>query len=268
MASQRSAALVTGASSGIGCELARVFAEHNYDIVLVARREDRMRALADEIHAEYGVETYVFPADLSLPGAANGLYDAVRVADIDVEVLVNNAGVALTEPFHETDHNRLMGLVQVNAVALTALTHLFLQSMVPEGRGRILNVASIVSFFPTPSFAAYGATKAMVLSLTEAISEELRGTGVTVTAVCPGYTETEMIDGALEATGKAGMEGYIPKFVKQSAQAVAKEAFDACMAGKAIHVTGPQNQLAAEWIRHQPKWLVRAAGGLFSRILS
>ena len=263
---QRTAALITGASSGIGTDIARVFAEHNYDTVLVARREDRLQALAEEIHDEFGVEAHVFPADLSIPESARALYDAVRAAGIDVEVVVNNAGIALTEPFHETDHHKIMGLVQVNAVALTALTHLFLQSMVDDGRGRILNIASIVSFFPTPSFAAYGATKALVLSLSEALSEELKGTGVTVTAVCPGYTETEMIDGALAATGTEGMEGYIPGFVKQTAREVAEEAFDACMSGKAVHVTGIQNQVAAEWIRHQPKWLVRYAGGLFSRI--
>lgn len=267
MAACNKTALITGASSGIGLELARVFAANEYDLVIVARRRAKLNALKKELEAEHGVSVTVLAKDLSRRAAPQAIFDALLERKIDVDVLVNNAGLAVVEPFQDSDIESISDLVQVNVVALTLLTKLFLGPIIERGAGRILNVASVVSFYPTPNFAAYGASKAYVLSLSEALSEELRGTGVTVTALCPGYTETEMIDGAVAETELESWEHLIPSAWKMSAAKVAEQGFHACMAGRAVHVTGLPNQLATEYVRHQPKWLVRKAGGVMSRLL-
>jgi len=265
MSVYREAALITGASSGIGRELAKVFAKNDHDVVLVARREVALRELAKELSETYGVEATVMPKDLSKPEAPRELFDAVEAAGIQIDTLVNNAGVATTQFFKDAALDDVMNILHVNAASVTALSHLFLQPMLERGQGRILNVASVVSFVPTPSFAIYGATKAFVLSLSEALSEELRGTGVSVTALCPGYTQTEMITGAFQDTGYADMESYVPGFVKMTAEKVALEGYRACMAGRAVHVPGLPNQLGTQWIRYQPRWLVRGVGGMMAR---
>lgn len=266
MSTEREAALVTGASSGIGRELARVFAKNDYDVVLVARREAALRELADELGETYGVEATVMPKDLSKPDAPRELFDAVQDAGINVDVLVNNAGVATTQFFREAALEDVMNILHVNAASVTALCHLFMQPMLERGQGRILNVASVVSFVPTPSFAIYGATKAFVLSLSEALSEELKGTGVTVTALCPGYTQTEMISGAFQETGYAEFESLVPSIVKMTPAQVAQEGYKACINGRAVHIAGLPNQLGMQWIRYQPRWLVRSVGGMMARL--
>jgi len=265
MSDYRETALITGASSGIGRELAKAFAKNDYDVILVARREAALRELADELAETYDVDATVMPKDLSTQDAPRELFDAVQDAGKNVDVLVNNAGVATTQFFREAAFEDVMNILNVNAASVTALCHLFLQPMLERGQGRILNVASVVSFVPTPSFAIYGATKAFVLSLSEALSEELKGTGVTVTALCPGYTQTEMISGAFQETGYAEFESFVPRFVKMTPAQVAQEGYRACMAGRAVHVTGLPNQLGTEWVRHQPRWLVRGVGGLMAR---
>ncbi len=266
MSVQREAVLITGASSGIGRELAKVFAKNDYDLVIVARREAALKSLAEELSENYGIEVTVLPKDLSKPEAPRELFDAVQAAGIHVDVLVNNAGVATTEFFKDAELDNIMGILNVNAASVTALCHLFLQPMLERGHGRILNVASVFAFVPTPSLAIYGATKAFVLSLSEALSEELRGSGVTVTAMCPGYTETDMISGAFQDTGYTDYESLIPRFVKMTPQKVALEGFRACMAGRALHVNGLQNQLGTSWIRYQPRWLVRSVTGMVARL--
>jgi short-subunit dehydrogenase len=266
MSVERETALITGASSGIGRELATVFARNDYDLVVVARREAALRELADELGETFGVEVTVMPKDLSTPAAPRELFDAVHAAGKQVDVLVNNAGVATTQFFRDAALDDVMNILHVNAASVTAMCHLFLQPMLERGQGRILNVASVVSFVPTPSFAIYGATKAFVLSLSEALSEELKGSGVTVTALCPGYTQTDMISGAFQETGYAEFESLVPRFVKMTPAQVAQEGFKACMSGRAVHVTGLPNQLGAQWIRYQPRWLVRSVGGFMARM--
>lgn len=261
----RETALVTGASAGIGRELARVFAQHEYDLVLVARRQELLEELAAELEEDYEVSVTVLACDLSNPAAPKSIYDTLQQRGIEIDVLVNNAGLALLDPFYEVPVDDVMALVQVNVVALTHLTRLFIEPMVNRGSGRILNVASVVSFYPTPSFATYGASKAFVLSLSEALTQELHGTGVTVTALCPGYTETNMIGAAVQNGGLGKWDRFIPSLMKMTAAEVAQEGYKACMKGKAVHVTGLPNQFAAEWIRLQPKWLVRNAGGFLAR---
>lgn len=267
MHQERELALITGASSGIGRAMAEVFAEHDFDVALAARSEGKLEALAASLHEEYGIAAHVFPTDLSKSTAPKKLFQATQAADLQVDVLVNNAGVAITESFHESSLKSQTALLQLNILSLTALTRLFVEGMVERGAGRILNVASVVSFFPTPTFATYGASKAYVLSFTEALSEELKGTGVTATALCPGYTETDMISGAFESMGRGGIEEVLPGFVKLTPERVALEGYKACMKGKPMHVDRWSNDLAMLWVRHQPKWIVRTVGGYLARMV-
>jgi short-subunit dehydrogenase len=174
-----------------------------------------------------------------------------------VDVLVNNAGVISTEPMLETDGDDLANLVNLNCRALMELTHHFGRQMVGRGYGRILNVASVASFQPVPGMAVYAASKAFVLSLTEGLSEELRGTGVTITALCPGPTRTEMAD--------AFASGDMAEWFLADPKAVAREGFEALKAGQVIRVPGLANQALVNWASYQPRWLVRTLGGLASR---
>ena len=184
-------ALVTGASSGIGRELADLIAADGYDLVVTARREERLETLADEMATEHGVETTVISQDLAEPDAAETLFEAVDGAGIDVHTLVNNAGVPTYGHFTETELDRDRGMMQVNIVALTELTKLFGREMADRGEGAILNTASVAAFYPIPKKAVYAATKSYVLSFSRALAHEFEDVGVTVTALCPGVVETE-----------------------------------------------------------------------------
>jgi short-subunit dehydrogenase len=257
-------ALVTGASSGIGRELATVFAEHGYNLVVVARDVARLESLAEALYDAHGTTVTVLPKDLAKPNAARQVFAAVRNAGLHIDVLVNNAGFGAFKPFADTPLARVGGMVAVNVTALTELSHLFAAPMIERGEGRILNVASVASFSPTPGAAVYGATKAFVLSLSEALSEELRPHGITVTALCPGLTETEF---SRNATGKAGGNSAIPDFWKLDARQVAKEGFDALHAGEAVRVNGLAYQLGVEWLRYTPRAVARTLGGLFGKQL-
>ena len=187
----------------------------------------------------------------------------MRKRRLQVDILVNNAGVSVVRPFAEAtleDHRRVL---RVNAEALTALTHLFLGPMRERGYGRILNVASIVSFFPTPNFAVYGATKAYVLSFTEALAAELNGTGVNVSALCPGFVDTDMVRAAL--TDKSALTRWVSNINSLDAAAVAREGYRACMDGRVVHLDRWSNEMLVQWLKVQPRWLVRRVGGMFAR---
>lgn len=250
----RPTALITGASSGIGTELARIFAKNGYDLIIAARREERLSALAGELGS---TTVHAVPVDLARTRGPERLIDAVSQLGIEVDVLVNNAGVISTVPMLEADRTALADLINLNVRALTELTHHYGRKMVARGYGRILNVASVASFQPVPGMGVYAASKAFVLSLTESLSEELRGTGVTVTALCPGPTRTEMV-AALEDAGLAN-------WFLADAASVAREGFDACKAGQVIRVPGIANQALVSWSQYQPRWLVRALGGMAAR---
>lgn len=183
-------ALITGASGGIGKEFARIFGREGYDLVLVARSEAALKDLANELEREYGAAATVIPSDLSASGAAETLFKKTAELGIAVDVLVNNAGFSVSGAFVETDAKSHQEMLELNVVALTALTRLYLPAMVAKGSGGVINLASVGSFFPAPYLAGYCASKAYVLSFSEAIAEELAGTGVTVTALCPGPTKT------------------------------------------------------------------------------
>jgi short-subunit dehydrogenase len=255
-------ALVTGASAGIGLELARALAAKGFDLALVARREPQLTELASELQRDHGVRASVHPTDLLQENACAELQRELAREGITVELLVNNAGVIEMGSFHELPIARLLRLVQLNAGVLTELSHRFLGAMVSRGHGRILNVASLASFQPIPSLAVYAASKAFVLSLTESLSEELRGTGVKVTALCPGLTRTQMAEQVQQASPLARMT---PGFFFSDTRAVARAGVDACLAGRVIVVPGAPNRLQASFVRLYPRWLVRAVGGLVGR---
>jgi uncharacterized protein len=250
--------LVTGASVGIGRELARAFAEGGHPLVLLARNRDKLRELAQDLKAAHGVEVMLLPADLNDPETPRAVFDALRERAIEIEVLVNNAGVLFEGSFAATPLEHHLRLLQVNVIALTALTRLFIDPMLHRGSGRILNVASAGAFMPIPSLSVYAASKAYVLSLTEALSEELKGTGVTATALCPGFTNTEMMT-------RSQRGRRIPSMAVMDAKSVAQQGYAACLSGKAVQVTGIANDVAVSGIQILPRWMVRSVGGLIAR---
>ena len=255
-------ALVTGASSGIGESLAKCFARDGHSLVLVARSGDKLKALARSLEGECGVRVTVLPADLSKPGAAAGLASSLKRKRISVDVLVNCAGVLEQGAFLKMPAQRHQELIDLNVSGLTAMLAQFVPAMVERGRGRILNVASVAAFQPVPSLATYAATKAYVLSLSESLSEELRGSGVTVTALCPGITDTPMVS---NATAQSPALRKLPSFLIGDVESVAAEGYRACMNGEAIRVPGAINLAATLAGRATPKWLLRRIAGRMGR---
>ena len=258
----RPVALVTGASSGIGEALAGLFAAAGHDLVLVARSADKLKALAAVLSARHGTRVRVEPADLSKPGAAEALAARLKRARVPVDVLVNNAGVLAQGRFAAMDAASHQQIIDLNISGLTAMLSAFVPTMVARGAGRVLNVASIASFQPVPSLATYAASKAYVLSLTESLSEELRGSGVSITALCPGITATGMLD---QVVGANPQVSRIPGFLIGDVTDVARQGFDACMKGDVICVPGVVNQAAMLASRSTPKWLLRRISGLLGR---
>ncbi|SDM99636.1 hypothetical protein SAMN04487949_3108 [Halogranum gelatinilyticum] len=244
-------ALVTGASSGIGWELSKLFAADGYDLVLVARSEDKLRELGEMLQREHGIGVTVVVKDLARPESPGEIQAALDERGITVDVLVNNAGFGTNGPFTETDLGRELDEIQVNVTALTELTKRFLPGMVERGHGRVLNVASTAAFQPGPFMAVYYATKAYVLSFSEAISEELDGTGVTVTALCPGATSTKF-DERAGVTDTPLFQGDVA-----SAADVAETGYRATMQGKPVVVHGWKNKLLTLAVRFSPRSTIR-----------
>jgi hypothetical protein len=230
-----STALVTGASSGIGREFATIAAADGYDVVLVARRESRLVELSEDLEAEHGVAATVLPVDLAEPGAAGTVAAAVEEHDVDVDLLVNNAGVATWGRFDEvppgTDHEML----RVNVEALTGLTKLFSRPMVDRGRGAILNVASIAGEAPHSGMPVYAATKAYVISLSRGLSRQLGPLGVTVTVLSPGWTDTAMGRELAAAGGRDVSEWMDP-------ETAARAGYDGLLAGEPVVIPGASNR--------------------------
>jgi short-subunit dehydrogenase len=246
----RPVALITGASAGIGKELAGLFAV-DHDLILVARREVELNALADALRKESGGTVHVMPADLGDPTAPQKLFDEVAAKGLTVDVLVNNAGFGTLGPFADADLAKSLSMIQVNVTALAHLTGLFLPGMKQRGRGRILNVGSTAAFQPGPLMAVYYASKAFVLSFSEALWEELRGTGVTVTCLCPGPTKTEFGDVA----GMHGTRLFDGPNVTD-VKGVAAAAYSATMRGKRLVIPGFLNKLLVFSVRFSPRRLV------------
>jgi len=243
----RPIALVTGASRGIGLELARVFAENGHDLIIVARSQPDLDRLADELRAKHGINVTVLPFDLTDRTAPDRIFADLEQRGLPVDVLVNNAGFGTWGPFAGTDLKEELDLIQVNIAALTHLTKLFLRPMLERKRGRILNVASTASFQPGPIMAVYCASKAYVLSFTEAVAMEVEGSGVTLTALCPGGTVSSFQD-------RADMhEARILKGKLMTAREVAEQGYRATMKGQTIKIPGLMNKLLAQSNRIAPR---------------
>lgn len=261
--SQRETALITGASSGIGASLARCFAGGGFDLVLVARSTDKLQALAQELATQFGGKVLVETCDLSVVGNAAKLAARLKKRKCRIDILVNNAGVLEQGMFTDIDPARQLGMIDLNVLGLTAMLNLFLPPMVERGHGKILNVASIAAFQPIPSLATYAATKAYVLSLTESLAEELKDRGVTVTALCPGVTATNMMSHAQSGNDRL----QVPGFLVGDADEVAREGYQACLAGEVIRVPGAVNLATTLVARATPKWLVRRITGALGRMI-
>jgi short-subunit dehydrogenase len=240
-------ALVTGASSGIGRDLATIHAERGGDLVLVARRRDRLEALAADLRDRHQVSVLVRPCDLARPGAAAEIHREITDLDLEVDILINNAGFGGHGRFGEIDPARHTAMIQVNVMALTELTRAFLPAMVARGRGRVLNLASTAAFLPGPLQAVYFATKAYVLSLGEALTVELEGTGVTVTTLCPGATTTEF-----EAAANLEGSGLFERGAAASRD-VAETGYRAMLGGKSVVVHGAANKAIPGLLRMVPR---------------
>jgi short-subunit dehydrogenase len=249
-------ALVTGASAGIGAEFVSQLASRGNDVVLVARDAARLEALATELGARHRVQTEVLVADLTDSTQLATVEDRLTDRARPVDVLVNNAGFATNGRFSELDRDIETREVSLNVVALVRLTHAALGPMTERGSGGVLNVSSLAGGQPTPGNATYGATKAFVTSFTQSVREELRGTGVKVTVVCPGFTRTEF-------QARAGIDSSkVPGFLWQSAEEVAAGALAALEQNKAVYVPGTLNRMAAGLVSVLPDALTRRAAGL------
>lgn len=244
-------ALITGASGGIGYELAKLFARDGYNLVLVARSEEKLTQIAQEFTEQFKVKVEIIVKDLSLATAPAEIFTKVQQAGIKVDVLVNNAGFGTYGFFHETDLKTELEMLQVNVVSLTHLTKLFLKDMVKQGYGKILNVSSSAAFQPGPLLAVYFATKAYVLSFSEAIANELEGTGVSVTVVCPGTTASGFQQRAAMEESKLVTSQNV-----MDAETVAKISYQGLMANKTLVVPGIKNKLLAEAVRFTPRKMV------------
>jgi short-subunit dehydrogenase len=251
MPTHRGTALVTGASLGIGRELARVFAENGHPLVLSARSEDKLRELARELETRHGVRVDVVPADLGDPATPKRLFDEVAEKNLRIDYLVNNAGFGTTGPFLETDLGREMEMVRLNVAALTELSHRFGRGMAERRSGGILNIASTAAFQPGPNMAVYYATKAYVLSFSEALAEELRASGVRVAAYCPGPVDTEF------ARTAGNADSVLFRLGAARPEAVARDAYRSLMRGRAVTVQGVTNWIGVQLLRISPRFLVR-----------
>ncbi len=243
-------ALITGASSGIGAELAKLCAADGYDLTLVARGASRLEELASRLENDHHVKVRVIAADLADPAAPTAIFEQTRGTPIDI--LINNAGFGAHGPYAQTDWSVEARMIQVNIAALAHLTKLYLPRMIERRRGRILNVGSTAGFVSGPFMAVYYATKAFVMSFSEAIANEVKGTGVTVTLLCPGPTRTEF-------DRVAGIsESGLFRGPTMTAPEVAREGYRAMMAGKAEHIAGTRNRWMIWSTRFAPRALVTA----------
>lgn len=243
--------LITGASSGIGMELARVFAQHGHSLVLIARGVEKLEELARELRSKHNVRAEVIGVDLTQPSAPEQIVKTLTDRNLTVDVLVNNAGFGERGPFAQVDTQRQLDMIQVNITAVAHLTRLLLPGMIQRNAGGILNVASTAAFQGGPNMAMYYATKAFVLSFTEALHEEVAGTKVHVTCLCPGPTQTGFVVAA-------HMEGSnLFKMGAESAEAVAQVGYTTFQNNKAIAISGFKNKLTAFSTRLAPRAVAR-----------
>ena len=240
--------LITGASGGIGEELARIFAQHSHDLVLVARSEGKLKLLSEALEKEYNVQVHVMPADLTDPAAPGRLSEILARQNVTIDGLVNNAGFGRQGAFADIDPAGTADMIQLNIAALTQLTRLFLPGMLQRRHGKVLNVASTAGFIPGPLMAVYYASKAYVLSFSEALAEEVAGTGVSVTTLCPGPTETNFAATAGNQDSSLFRSGKV-----MDARTVAQIGYEGLMAGKRLVIAGWSNRLTVFSTRLAPR---------------
>lgn len=241
-------ALITGASGGIGYELAKLFARDHYGLVLVARSSDKLNQVAAELQSQFGITVKTVALDLAVGPAPKFLFDQLQREGIAVDVLVNNAGFGGFGEFAGMAEEEILGQIQLNVTALTHLTRLFLPPMLARGSGKVMNVASTAAFQPGPLMAVYYATKAYVLSFSEALANEVAGSGVVVSCFCPGATDTGF-------QKRAGMENsrLFKKIGAMNVKKVARDGYRGLMAGRTVAISGVQNWLVAESVRFAPR---------------
>ena len=244
-------ALITGASSGIGLELARFHASKGGDLVLVARNKSKLDEIKTELEKKYNISVYTIGKDLSVAKSAQEVHDQTTKQNIQIDYLINNAGFGDFGMFAESDLDKQLQMISVNITALTALTHLYLPGMIKKGSGKILNVASTAAFQPGPTMAVYYATKAYVLHFSEAIANELKGSGVTVTALCPGATESGFQSAADMHESKLVKGKKLP-----SAKEVALYGYRAMMKNRTVAIHGILNYLMANSVRFAPRAMI------------
>jgi len=245
-------ALITGASSGLGAEYARLFAADKHGLVLVARRKDRLEALAAELRSAHGVKAEVVPADLATSDGATRLVEDVSRLGAQIDFLVNNAGFGASGAFAELELSREMEMIQLNIASLVVLTRSLLPQMIARRSGRILNIGSTAGFPPGPFMAVYYASKAFVNSFTEALWYELKGTGVTATVSCPGATATEF-------AGVAGNDrSLLFRLGAANPKVVAAQGYRAMKKGKPMVIHGFKNKLTVQSLRVSPRAVARA----------
>jgi short-subunit dehydrogenase len=250
-------ALITGASSGIGAAFAEVFAAEGFDLVITARREDRLRALAASLEKRHGARVHVAVGDLSEVDAAARLCEHLVAGGLVIDALVNNAGYGVPGAYLASDWERHRASLQVMVVGLAELTHRLLPGMVERGYGRIVNVASLAALVPSPAgHTLYAASKAFVVKFSEALANEVRAAGVHVTALCPGFTLSEFHD----VTGTRATVRRLPGWLWMDAESVARQGFDAVMAGTPVHITGRVNRTIALLARYLPQPILVALG--------
>jgi short-subunit dehydrogenase len=256
----RKVALITGASAGLGEQFAQLFAKDGHDVILVARTASKLEALASKLEKEHQVKAHVLAADLSRPEEPQRIFDEVRSRQLQVDFLVNNAGFGSSGLFLEQDLAREVEMVEVNCTALLKLTWLFAKPMKERGSGRILNIASTAGFQPGPYMATYFATKAFVISLSEALAYELKGSGVTVTCHCPGATHTEFASRA----GNDKSRLFQRPGVAQAPE-VAADAYASMMKGRVLAIHGALNWFTAFGGRFAPRSMVRSITASLNR---
>jgi len=251
----RRTALVTGASSGIGEAFAGVFAGEGFDVVLVARREDRLRTLAERLSAAHGVRAEVIVADLGQPDAVRDLCDTLDARGLRIDALVNNAGYGVPGTFLASDWPRHAAMLQLMVTAVCELTHRLLPGMLARRYGRIVNVASVAGLVPAPAgHTLYAATKSFLIKYSESLANETRGTGVHVTALCPGFTFSEFHD----VTGTRERMNRLPRWLWMDSPAVARQGYDAVMSGTPILINGAVNKTIAALVGFTPAPIVKA----------
>jgi short-subunit dehydrogenase len=259
---ERRTALITGASSGIGEAFAEVFAAEGFDLVITARREGRLRTLAERLEQRHGGRVHLVVADLAQPDAAGRLVADLGARGIHVDALVNNAGYGVPGVYTASPWSRHDEFLQVMVTSLAELTYRLLPPMVERGYGRIINIASLAGLIPAPAgHTLYAASKAFVIRFSEALSHEVRHHGVHVTALCPGFTLSEFHD----VTGTREQMKRLPRWLWMDAPTVARQGLDAVMAGTPVYINGRVNRAIVTLVRYMPQWLVASVGRKFGK---